>query len=62
MGDTDIKLLLLASACLGRQWSIHRGSVRGCVAAPAVTVQTNSGAAGLVVVAAGVDIAWLCGC
>ena len=27
-----------------------------------LTVQSNSGAAGLVAVAAGVDSAWLCGC
>ena len=53
---------MLASVCLGRQWNMRRGSVRGWVAAPAVIVQSNSGAAGLVAVAAGVDSAWLCGC
>ena len=53
---------LLASVCPWRQRSMRRGSVRGWVVAPAVTVQSNSGAAGLVAVAAGVDSAWLCGC
>ena len=52
--------MLLASFCLGKQWSIRHGLVCGWVAAPAVAVQPNPGVTSSVAVTAGVVCNWLC--
>ena len=52
-------LLLLASFCLRRHWSICHGLVCGWVAAPAVAVQPNPGVTSSVAVTADVVCTWL---
>lgn len=55
-------LLLLASFCLGRQWSMCPRLFCGCGASAAVTLQSDPVAACFVAVIVGVVSAWLCDC
>ena len=60
-GSGIIAVKIVGISLSGRQWNPRQGLVSGCVAAPAVDVQSVSGSAGSVAVVTDQIHAWLCG-